>query len=517
MTAPQPASASTPSSYRTILRSSSIMGASSVLNVVFGVLKMKVAALLLGPAGVGLIGIYQNLLQTAAIVASLGVGTAGTRHIAAAQGQGDAVAVALTRRALFWGTLALAVLGGAVFALLGDWIAAHVLREPGLASEVRWLALGVALTVAAGSQSALLTGLRRIGDLARIQIGSAAIATALGVAALWLWGRGGLLAMVLVVPAATFAQGLWYTRRLRSPASRAATPWPQLAAQLRALVQLGAAFMLSGMVNTLGQLAVRSIVQRDLGADALGQFQAAWGIGMLYLGFVLGAMATDYYPRLAATMAEPEAATRLVNEQTEVALLLCGPALLVLLGTAPWVIRLLYSPAFAPAADILRWQLLGDVLKVMSWPLGFVLLAAGAGKTFIVAEALGIGVFIAVTALGTKPLGPIAAGWGFLVMYVCYLPFVYALARARIGFRWQRAVWRQGLVLFGVSVLISILGQVDTALAAIAGIASACAFGLYALVRLAQRTGSRAGPDIGVQARLRQYFQMIVRTLRGKP
>jgi PST family polysaccharide transporter len=102
-------------------------------------------------------------------------------------------------------------------------------------------------------------------------------------------------------------------------------------------------------------------------------------------------------------------------------------------------------------------------------------------------------------------------------MYVCYLPFVYALARARIGFRWQREVWRQGLVLFGVSVVISILGQVDTALAAIAGIASACAFGLYALVRLAQRTGLHAGPDLGARARLRQFFQMILRTLGSKP
>lgn len=516
MSVPPPAGAPAPSSYRTILRSSSIMGVSSVLNVVFGVLRMKVAALLLGPAGVGWIGMYQNLQQTAATVASLGVSTAGTRQIAAAYGQGDAAAVELARRTLLWGTLVLAVLGAAVFALLGGWIATHLLREPGRAAEVRWVALGVALTVAAGSQSALLTGLRRIGDLARIQIGSAAIATVLGVAALWLWGQDGLLAMVLVVPAATFVQGYWYTRELRREGT-APAPWPQLGAQLRALVQLGAAFMLSGLVNTLGQLAVRSIVQRDLGDDALGQFQAAWNIGMLYLGFVLGAMATDYYPRLAATVAKPEAATRLVNEQTEVALLLCGPALLALLGTAPWVIHLLYSPAFAPAADILRWQLLGDVLKVMSWPLGFVLLAAGAGKAFIAAEALGIGVFVAVTALGAQRLGPSATGWGFLVMYVCYLPFVYALARARIAFRWQGAVWRQGLALIGVAVAISALGHMDAVLAAIAGIASACAFGLYAAARLAQRTGWDAGPGTGLKARLRRCGRMILHTLRGKP
>jgi len=102
-------------------------------------------------------------------------------------------------------------------------------------------------------------------------------------------------------------------------------------------------------------------------------------------------------------------------------------------------------------------------------------------------------------------------------MYVCYLPFVYALARARIGFRWQGAVWRQGLVLFVVAVAISALGHIDTTLAAIAGVASACAFGLYALMRLSQRTGSYASAGQGVPARLQQCGRMILRTLRGKP
>jgi len=69
---------------------------------------------------------------------------------------------------------------------------------------------------------------------------------------------------------------------------------------------------------------------------------------MTYLGFVLGAMATDYYPRLTAAISDTATATRLVNEQTEVALLLCAPVLLAMLGLAPWVIHLLYSAEFAP-------------------------------------------------------------------------------------------------------------------------------------------------------------------------
>ena len=65
---------------------------------------------------------------------------------------------------------------------------------------------------------------------------------------------------------------------------------------------------------------------RKLGATSLGEFQAAWAISMTYVGYVVTAMATDYFPRLAATVHDREAANRLINEQLEVALLGAGPS-----------------------------------------------------------------------------------------------------------------------------------------------------------------------------------------------
>ncbi|MFN3592652.1 MAG: hypothetical protein ACK4TG_10750, partial [Thermaurantiacus sp.] len=53
-------------SYRTVLRASSLIGGASAGNVLAGIVKMKVAAVLLGPAGVGLVGLYQSIMQTAA-------------------------------------------------------------------------------------------------------------------------------------------------------------------------------------------------------------------------------------------------------------------------------------------------------------------------------------------------------------------------------------------------------------------------------------------------------------------
>ncbi|MFN7183323.1 MAG: O-antigen translocase [Thermomonas haemolytica] len=475
-------------SYRQILRSSSIIGGASVINIAVGLLRMKAAALLLGPAGVGLIGLLQNMLGTAAGIAGLGVGNVGTRQIAEASASGDVQAVAATRRALFWLTLALAVLGALLFWLLRGELAARVLGEGARARDVGWLALGVGLTVAAASQSALLNGMRRIADLARISIGSALLSTLVAVVAVWRWGEGGILAFVLAAPAASFLLGHWYVAKLgRLHAPRSSLP--QLVVQWRAMLRLGAAFMASGLVVNLGQLLVRALIQRDAGAEALGHFQAAWLISMTYLGFVLGAMGTDYYPRLTAAIRDPQAVNRLVNEQTEVALLLAGPAFLALLALAPWIIQLLYSSAFVESVAILRWQVLGDVLKVAAWPLGFILLAAGEGRIYMLSESLAIAVFVALVALLLPRLGVVSTGVAFLGMYLAYLPWVHRLARRRTVFRWEPAVQRRLLLLFASAAAVAGLGVWRDSVAVMAGLLAATGFGLDGLARLGHMAG----------------------------
>jgi PST family polysaccharide transporter len=263
----------------------------------------------------------------------------------------------------------------------------------------------------------------------------------------------------------------------------------------QAMVTLGFAFMLSGLVTTLGHLAARTLVQHDLGPEALGQFQAAWTIGMTYLGFVLSAMATDYYPRLTAAINDTATVTRLVNEQTEVALLLCAPVLLAMLGLAPWVIHLLYSAEFAPAVEILRWQLLGDILKVMSWPLGFVLLAIGAGKTYIATESLGMGVFVLGVLIGLPLIGVTATGVAFLALYVAYLPLVWWLGGRRIGFRWTPAVKAQALAVMAAAVAVDITARWSEPLGAVLGVGMALVTGIWAMMRLSSMAG--AGGRLG--------------------
>ena len=494
-------------SYRQILKSSSIIGGASVINILIGLVRTKLIAVLLGPTGIGLVSLYTGLISTATTVATMGIGTVGTRQIAEALSTNDERAMAVVRRAMFWGALLLASAGALVVWSLREVLAVKVLGGVEHAATVGWLALGVALSVAGASQGALIQGMRRIGDMARLSVFSSLLNTVLGVALLWQWGQAGLVAYVLAGPLVSFLLGHWFVSRLPKVAA-GPIAMHEMAHQWQALLRLGIPFMGAGVAGALVQLWIRVEVGNTLGAEPLGHFQAAWTISMQYIGFVLAAMGADYYPRLTGVIHDHKAATRLVNEQTEIALLLSAPVFIAMMGLTPWVIGLLYSSAFAPAVEVLRWQILGDVLKVVSWPLGFVILAAGAGKTYFLTETLALVVMGGLVAGFSSSVGLRITGIAFLGCYLIYLPMVYLLARRRIGFVWAGSVVKLMFISFTVCVVV---GAISTFYwwGALVSVGLMLIAGAYALVRLAHMSnlGGLAGRMAGVVPRWLQKIE----------
>ena len=112
--------------------------------------------------------------------------------------------------------------------------------------------------------------------------------------------------------------------------------------------------------------AVRAMVLQWDGAEAAGYYQAAWTVGGLYVGTILQAMGADFYPRLTGAAHDHALMNRLVNEQTQVGLLLAAPGVIATLAFAPLAILVLYSSEFGEATEVLRWICLGMALRVTS-------------------------------------------------------------------------------------------------------------------------------------------------------
>jgi PST family polysaccharide transporter len=484
------------SSYRRILKSSLVIGGSSTTNILISVVRTKILAILIGAGGIGLIALYSAAMSALSGVFSMGLGTAGTREVAATcDDHGGRQAI--VRRALFATTFVLAAAAGLLVWFGSDFLS-HLAGSQVDADAMRWLAVGVCLSVATTSQAALIQGMRRIGDMAKIAVLGSAVSSALGVALIWRWGAAAILPYVISGPIIGFLISWAFVLRLPKPPA-GAIRIPELARIASKLLRLGAAFVAAGLVSSLVTLWIRVHVGKTLGTEAVGHLQAAWAISMQYIGFVLGAMSADFYPRLTAQIEKPEAAAAIINEQTEIALLLCAPIFIAVMAAAPAIIQLLYASDFGPAADVLRWQILGDVLKVVAWPLGFVMLAAGDGKTFFWLESASYLVMGAAVWLLVPYAGLSATGISFAVCYCFYLPAVYLLGRRRIGFRWSVSVVRY--------LSITLVACVSSALVAhelqwgwLVGCCMALVFFFHALARVAKL--SKLGGGVRWVARL---------------
>src|SRR5215471_6733544 len=75
--------------YGQILKSSVLIGGSSVLNIGIGIVRTKAMAVLLGPAGFGLMSLYGSIADLAVSIASMGVNSSGVRQIAEAAASSD--------------------------------------------------------------------------------------------------------------------------------------------------------------------------------------------------------------------------------------------------------------------------------------------------------------------------------------------------------------------------------------------------------------------------------------------
>ena len=315
-----------------------------------------------------------------------------------------------------------------------------------------------------------------------MQIFSALLSAFTGVFfVIWL-GESGVLWFVLIAPAISVFVARHYTAFL--PAPETAHDWGAINQQWLALLKLGLPLMAAGLLTLATQLFVRSTILRELGLDAAGYFQAAWTISMTYIGFVLGAMSSDYYPRLTAIMNDHAKVRKLVNEQAEMSLLLAGPILIAMITLAPWVIRSLYAESFAPASDVLRLQVLGDLLKVSSWPMGFILLGQGRGGLFIASELTWNISYLVAIVFGIQEFGLIVAGWAFCLAYLIYYCLLIAITSKLVGFRLARRNWMFTLILtIGSGSFVFVAGESFEA-STIIGVILTIGLGLYSSCRL---------------------------------
>ena len=423
--------------YGQILKSTAIIGGSSVINIMIRMFRVKVMALLLGPSGIGLVGLYETIIDLTQKIVGMGINSSGVRQIAEAVGSDDEERISQTAQVLRRTSIFLGLLGAVFIFGFSAQLAKFTFGNDQHATGLAFLSIAVFCNLLADGQGALIQGMRRISDLAKIAMLGTLLGTLTSIICVYFLHEDGIVLSLVLISVMGLITSWWYKRRIIIPS------YPLISGQVgheqAALLKLGFAFMSSGLMMSGSAYLVRIFIVRNVGFDAAGLYQSAWALGGLYIGFILQAMGADFYPRLTAIVNNHSECNRVVNEQAHVSLLLAGPGVIATLTFAPLAIVIFYTSKFEGAIELLRWLCLGMTLRVISWPMGFIIVAKNIQKLFIFAELAWTAVYLALAWLCIKTFSLNGAGMAFFGSYIFHVGMIYCIVRKLTDFRWTAA------------------------------------------------------------------------------
>lgn len=393
-----------------LTRASAATLAAAVISILFGLMRAKIVAVLLGPFGVGALASLNLFLNSATVVAAAAAGPGAVRALAEMRNGAESASRPWLERYLFVGPLIVGLLLAVITVAVGTPLSVLLLGQQDLVFAVLMICAAIPVAVVAASYTQFLQALLRVGTIARADIVTTMVSLPLTAVLVLVFGlTGGVLAV-----GAGFAVRL-IALRLLSPGVSPRGDWRRSlrvpAGALRPILIIGSGGAILAIATTLGALLVRAAIVRTLGLETSGLYQPTAALSDTYLDVVIAATSVYLFPRLTELLARGDRATaeHELGHGLRLSLAVTMPVILVAVGFSDLVVHLLYSAQFAGAAWPLTIQMAGAILKVVSVSVGVALLPLAMTRTWVLIGVLVVVLRYVGVVLLTPSLGLVGA------------------------------------------------------------------------------------------------------------
>lgn len=452
------------SSYRSIFKATSLFGGVQVYQILISIIKSKFVAVLLGPLGVGIQGLYLSALELVQTITKMGLLQSAVRDVSEANGSGKQdrinLVISVLRR-LVW-----------VTGLLGMFVV--IVFSPVLSKTtfgdhnhiIAFVILSVTLLFGQlnDGQLVVLQGLRRLKDLAKASAIGATLGLFISVPLFYFFGIEGIVPSLVISAFTTFALSWYFAHKVKIEKVKVGIK--QSLKEGRGMLGMGIAMSVSNILISLCAYVLRGVIRNYDSTEMVGLYTAGFTIITTYFSMIFTAMATDYYPRLAAINSNNEACRKLSNEQGEVASLIMTPLVLICIVFMPLILWILYSDKFLAANDFIFWAVLGMMFKLASWIIAFQFIAKKETTIFIINETLVNAYTLGLSVLGFKMYGLVGLGLAYSTSNFIYLLQVYLIARGKYGFYFTKSFIQlyltQYLMIAAAALIAIFCGKIQT-------------------------------------------------------
>jgi O-antigen/teichoic acid export membrane protein len=443
------------SSYRQIIKATSIFGGVQVFQIVIQIIRSKFIAILLGPAGIGTAGLFNSTISLISGIISFGLGSSAVKDIALAHGTGDETRVSIITVVLNRLILATGIIGALITAIFASFISQLTFGNRDFAAAFIWISFSVFFTQVSSGQIVLLQGMRKLKYLAQANLYGSLFGLIVTIPIYYKFGVNGIVPSIIITSVISLLGSWFYVRKLKIRPIKVS--FNQTFAEGKNMLVLGFVISITTLLSIGVSFVVRVFINRSGGVSDVGLYTAGFSIVTIYLGMIFNAMGTDYYPRLSAVSNDSKQTSEVINQQAVITILILAPLLTIFFVFIHWGVILLYSNLFTGINDMMIWAAMGMFFKACTWPMGFLFLAKGESKIYFWNELTSNIYTLLFSVIGYRIYGLTGLGIAYLASYFITLIQVMVIMRIKYMFFFNSKFIRIFLYQFVITILTFIL------------------------------------------------------------
>lgn len=410
-------------SYKNIFKASSLFGGVQGLSILLNLVRTKLVAILLGPAGIGLNSIYNETRELIHSTTNLGLDVSGIRGISKSyedwlnakdeeeKHQKEILIdeeVCLLRS---W-VLVLALIGTLVCMILAEPISYFTFND----YEHTWgyvlLSPVVGLSTMICGELAVLKAIRRIKMIASVSLINVVLTILTSIPLYYFFGIKGVIPAFILLYIAQFIAIILFSYRVKRPKFELNKMY---LAKGFPMLLLGVSFAITGMINHGAQLSIRTFINNNEGLEAVGLFNAGYTIFTTVGSIAFASLNSYYFPRLSGVFNDIVARRQTVLRQTKVTLSIITPVAILLIAVLGWILPLLFSHEFDIVVPMAQVAAAGLLFRAVYLPFVYIPLSAGDSKTYLILETISAAILVSAVITGYHFYGLLGAGFGLLI------------------------------------------------------------------------------------------------------
>lgn len=365
-----------------LIKTSIFSGIITFIKIASGFIAAKVVAIFTGPAGVALLGQFTSFLAIILTVSNGAISNGVVKYTAEFEDDNEHLKVLFSTS--FRVSLYLGLFSATVVLILAPYISEVILYSNEYTNVIRTLALTLIFYVFNILLISILNGKKEIKLYTYVNTLGALFSLILTIALVYFFSiSGALFALIvsqtlsLLVTVIIIRKQYWFKWEYFNKIFD-----KSLAKKLGGY---GLISLVSAITMPLSQILLRNILIDKLGVDSAGYWQGMMRVSDGYLMLINTSISIYYLPKLSSLKSDLDIRKEIYyGFKIILPVTVVGCTIIYFLRF--FIIKTLYTPDFNAMENLFFYQLMGDVMKVASMIVGYLLIAKAMVKTAIFTE-----------------------------------------------------------------------------------------------------------------------------------